>query len=187
MNLRAVAFLLGGVLLVLAVFLLLPAGVGMFYGEHDVALGFLESAGIVVFFGLLLAVLFRGTRTGRDGRQDYFRREGLAVVGLSWLLVAVAGALPFLLTGALRSPIDAFFEAASGFTTTGATVFAGDRIDTLPRALNFWRCLMHWLGGIGIVLVFVLLFPTGGRSLFRSEIPGISREAGRCSACATAP
>lgn len=177
MNLRAVAWLLGCVLLLLAGFMLVPALVAAWYGEERAFQACLTSAILTACFGAVLAYFCRGATVTAEGRADYFRREGLAAVGLSWLIAAVAGALPFLLSGALTSPVDAFFESASGFTTTGSTILTAEGIDGLSRGITFWRSFTHWIGGIGIVLVFVLLFPTGGRSLFRSEVPGISREA----------
>jgi len=82
------------------------------------------------------------------------------------------------MTGTFGSAIDAMSESVSGLTTTGSTVMQGAEIDAMTHAVAFWRSFTHWLGGFGIVMVFVVLFPTGGRSLFRSEVPGISREAG---------
>ena len=177
MNLRAVAWLMGCVLLLLAAFLAVPALVGAWYGERESFVGCLWSAAIAALAGGVLAVWFRGSTFTSDGRTDYFRREGLAAVGFSWILATAVGALPFLLSGAIPSPVDALFESASGFTTTGSTILVPEAIDGLPRAIAFWRSFTHWLGGIGIVLVFVVLFPTGGRSLFRSEVPGVRREA----------
>ncbi len=112
-------------------------------------------------------------------QKEFYRREGLAVVGLSWLVAGIIGALPFVFSDANLGIVDAFFESVSGFTTTGSTILEGSAIDGLERSITFWRSFTHWLGGIGIVLVFVVLFPTGGRSLFRSEVPGVSREAVR--------
>lgn len=179
MNLRAVGWLLGCVLLLLAVFLAVPAAVSWYYDEADAFRGCWITALISALLGWLFVWVNRGSTINADGRVDYFRREGLAVVGLTWLLIAAVGALPFLFSGTLASPIDAFFESASGFTTTGSTILSPEGIDGLPRGIAFWRSFMHWLGGVGIVLVFVVLFPTGGRSLFRSEVPGINREASR--------
>lgn len=179
MNQRAVGWLLGRVLLLLAGFMLVPALVALGYRERGTVQGCLAAALSTALVGGGLVLFFRGSSTTREGRVDYFRREGLAAVGLSWVAAALMGALPFLFSGAMTSPADAFFESASGFTTTGASILSGDQIEQLPKGIVFWRAFTHWLGGIGIVIVFVLLFPAGGRSLFRSEVSGISREAAR--------
>lgn len=168
--------------MILAAFLLVPAGVAGIYGEGEGVKAFLLSALVSGTVGGLLVWWNRGSRLTPEGRPDYFRREGLAVVGLSWIVAGVLGALPYLFTGLVASPIDAVFEAVSGFTTTGSTILPAADIDLFHssmKGLGFWRSFTHWLGGFGIVMVFVVLFPTGGRSLFRSEIPGIAREAGR--------
>ncbi len=177
MNLRAVAWLLGCVLLLLAAFVLVPGLVGAWYGERETFFGCLYASILTAVVGGVLAFRYQGSTFNTEGRTDYFRREGLAAVGLSWVLAAVVGALPFVFSGAIPSPVDAFFESASGFTTTGSTILVPEAIDNMPKGMAFWRSFTHWLGGIGIVLVFVVLFPTGGRSLFRSEVPGVSREA----------
>ncbi|MCZ6597771.1 MAG: TrkH family potassium uptake protein [Planctomycetota bacterium] len=177
MNLKAVAWLMGCVLLLLAGFMLVPALVGAYYGEKESFYGCLYSALITAGIGAFLAFRYQGSTLLADGRADYFRREGLAAVGISWLLSGVVGAMPFLFSGAIQSPVDALFESVSGFTTTGSTILVAEQLDGLPKGIAFWRSFTHWIGGIGIVLVFVVLFPTGGRSLFRSEVPGISREA----------
>ena len=179
MNTRAVGWLTGCVILLLAAFMLVPALVGAWYREEAVFEGCLFAALTSAAVGGLLAFLCRGSTVTKEGRPDYFRREGLAAVGLAWLAAAIFGALPFLFSGSLGSFADAFFEASSGFTTTGSSILTPEQIDVLPRGINFWRAFTHWLGGIGIIIVFVLLFPAGGRSLFRSEVSGISREAAR--------
>ncbi len=177
MNLRAVGWLLGCVSLLLGAFLLVPALLGVLFEERQAAVACSLTALFAAVMGGLLVWWNRGSITTAEGHLDYFRREGLAVVGVSWLLAAAIGAMPFALSGVIPSPVDALFESASGFTTTGSTVLDAESIDGMPRTIAFWRSFTHWLGGIGIVLVFVLLFPTGGRSLFRSEVPGIAREA----------
>ena len=135
---------------------------------------------LLALFGLFFVWEIRHDRNLSEMRQkEFYRREGLAVVGLSWSVAGLIGALPFIFSKAGLDPIDAFFESVSGFTTTGSTILSAEGIDTLQRSITFWRSFTHWLGGIGIVLVFVVLFPTGGRSLFRSEVPGVSREAVR--------
>lgn len=177
MNLRAIVWLLGCVALLMAAFLALPALLALALGDAQSARAFALSSAGSAAVGALLWWRFRGSIRTRDGRVDFHRREGLATVGLVWLVCTALGALPFVVSGFMRSPVDALFESASGFTTTGASILSPARIDQLPAALAFWRALTHWVGGIGIVLVFVVLFPVGGRSLFRSEVVGVSREA----------
>jgi trk system potassium uptake protein TrkH len=159
--------------MLLAVTLLVPAAVSLWYEEGRTARGFAISAGLVGVLGLGLAAVNRGSLRAQDGRPAFFRREAIAVVVLAWIVASVTGALPFLLCEPFPSPVDALFESTSGFTTTGASIFDGATIDALPRGIVFWRSLSHWIGGIGIVLVFVSLMPAGGRSLFLTE--GISR------------
>ena len=178
MNLRAVGRLLGIVLLLMAGFLLVPVLVAIIAGEERAGWAFFMSSVVSALTGFGMAWMNKGSAYSKEGRPDYFRREGLAVVGLAWLIGSVAGALPYLFGGTFDSFVDAFFESASGLSTTGSTVMSPEGIDGMPKAIAFWRSFTHWLGGFGIVMVFVVLFPTGGRSLFRSEIPGISREAG---------
>jgi len=114
----------------------------------------------------------------RRVKGEIHRREGFAIVTLSWAMAALAGAVPFYLYPGDAFPtfLDAYFEAMSGFTTTGASVLAD--IEALPRGLLFWRSLTHWLGGMGIIVLFVAVLPflgVGGRQLFRSEVPGVDK------------
>ncbi len=127
------------------------------------------SGGVALLGGWLVE---RAARTERDIGP----REGFFVVALAWLLVAGLGALPFILLGVLR-PIDAYFEAMSGFTTTGATVIA--HVEGLPQALLLWRALTQWLGGMGIIVLAVALLPklgVGGSQLMDVEAPGPTLE-----------
>nr|WP_255216451.1 potassium transporter TrkG [Pseudenhygromyxa sp. WMMC2535] len=115
----------------------------------------------------------------QDSREEepLHRKDAIGVVVLIWCVMGIFGALPFMLEGALLDPAAAIFEAVSGFTTTGATVI-GD-IEGLSRATNLWRCEMHWVGGMGIVVLFVAVFPqlgVGAKQLFRNEVPGPTSE-----------
>jgi trk system potassium uptake protein TrkH len=107
-------------------------------------------------------------------------REGLMVVGFIYVLLSLFGALPFTLSGTLHSYTDATFEAASGFTTTGATILGGETasgiqnpaIEDVPKSLLFWRSLSHWLGGMGIIVLSIAILPLlnlGGMKLFSAE------------------
>ena len=158
MNTRAVLFLLGCVGLIMAAFLLVPVGVSLAFGAVPEAGAFALSSLTSAVLSGALAWRYRGA-TERDGRLNFFRREGLAAVGLCWILGALLGALPFAYTGFL-DPVDAVFESASGLTTTGSTILTGAHFELLPEypGLAFWRSFTHWIGGVGIVLVFVVLF-----------------------------
>ena len=108
----------------------------------------------------------------RGGRSGSGAREGYLVVALTWVVVAGVGALPYLLSGdpQLDRPLDAYFEAMSGFTTTGATVLTD--IDDLPRGLLIWRQLTQWFGGMGIIVLAIAILPrlrVGGRQLIESR------------------
>lgn len=177
MNLHAVGYMLGVILLLLAGFLLAPAALAFALDEWGELRAFLLAAAVSALLGLVLAIWNRGSTITDEGKPDYFRREGLAVSGLAWFVAALIGALPYLFSGTMTSVADAFFESASGFTTTGSTVLSAEGIDGLASSIAFWRSFTQWIGGFGIVMVFVVLFPTGGRSLFRSEVPGVAREA----------
>jgi trk system potassium uptake protein TrkH len=167
MNLRQVSRLLGVLVAVLGVVMLVPAAVSLWYGELDSAIAIGGASGIVLAVGL--ACFF----VGRRSRGDLHRREALLTVALSWFAASALGALPYLLDGAFHSFVDAFFETASGLTTTGSTVMTD--IERNSRGILLWRSLTHWMGGMGIVVLFVAIFPelgVGGKHLFRSEVPG---------------
>ncbi|GAB4310585.1 MAG: TrkH family potassium uptake protein [Candidatus Sumerlaeia bacterium] len=115
---------------------------------------------------------------GRLRRQEVYRREALAIVGVSWLLAAAFGALPFMLTGSVSGFVDGFFEAMSGFTTTGSTILTD--IEAVPKSVLWWRSFTHWLGGMGIVVLFLAILPilgAGGKHLYKNEVPGLIEDA----------
>ena len=150
---------------------LIPAAVAVGYREP--AHPFLLAGAITFAFGMLLE-----RTTGRKERVG--AREAFLVVGLTWLVAAGFGALPYLLSGEpqLRNPLNAYFEAMSGFTTTGATMLTD--IDALPRSLLLWRQLTQWLGGMGIIVLALAVLPrlrVGGRQLLEHELPGPELES----------
>ncbi|MEM9290783.1 MAG: TrkH family potassium uptake protein [Acidobacteriota bacterium] len=171
MNYRAALRFLGRLLLILAGAQLAPWVTCLFYGEGRSAWAFVVSAGIAALSGAVLMLIGRGAR-------ELYRREGILIVVGGWFLASIFGALPYLLTGALSSPVDALFESASGFTTTGATVLTD--IAGQDRGLLFWRSFTQWLGGMGIIVLFVALLPEvgpGTRFLYKLEVPGPTAEA----------
>ena len=169
MRLRHLVHVVGLLLVALSAALLVTAGVAALYGDGDAWAFAVTAVGSAGLGGLM----FRLTELERDLSV----REGYAVVALAWISVAAVGAVPFLLTGVLQSPVTAFFESVSGFTTTGATVFA--EIDGLPHGILFWRNLIQWLGGMGIIVLGVAILPflgVGGMQLFQAEVPGPTPE-----------
>jgi len=165
MNLRAILYILGSLLIFLAVCMLLPVIVSLIYGEDDF-LALLLSAAFAAILGL---ILYFTCKVDHELRV----REGFALVTLGWLLFALIGAIPFVLSGYIPSYSDAFFETMSGFTTTGATILSD--IEILPHGLLFWRSFTHWLGGMGIILLSLAILPllgVGGMQLYKAEVPG---------------
>ena len=133
---------------------------------------------VTILSALLLGCIGRWTfPTSSKDFEQMNAKDGLAVVGLTWIVLSGIGALPLWLSSAVGSFTDAYFETASGFTTTGASILTD--IESLPRGILFWRSLTHWLGGMGIVVLFVALLPSLGYNayqLYRAEAPGMTAE-----------
>jgi len=140
----------------------------------DEQLAFAVAIVLSVLAGILARRLGRGAHAKEVGIRD-----GFAVVSLAWAILSIFGALPFFLSGypELRSFTDSYFETISGLTTTGSSILTN--VEGLPRGLLFWRSLTHWLGGMGIVVLAVAIFPAlgiGGYQLYRAESPGPTKE-----------
>jgi len=133
---------------------------------------------LTILIALLLGCVGRWIFSGSARNfENMNAKDGLAVVGLAWIVLSGIGALPIFFSGLVPSFTDAFFEAASGFTTTGASILTD--IEILPRGIVFWRSMTHWLGGMGIVVLFVALLPSLGYNayhLYRAEAPGVTAE-----------
>ena len=144
---------------------------------------------MVVSFGCSMAIGSGLYVLGRQERGSILRKEALAVVGMGWCLAGVLGALPYLFAGVETAPglrmgmVDALFESFSGFTTTGASVLTELEDPALvPRCVLFWRSFTHWLGGMGIIVLFVAILGqlgAGGKAMMRREVPGPIAEAVR--------
>ena len=168
--------LFGVLLLIEAAALLVTAGVASYYhrvlGEADFD-EFLITAALTGSVGLLLYHI------GRNNKKTLQIRDTFMVVALSWVLFSLFGMLPFLMYGTVDNVTDAFFETMSGFSTTGATIL--NNIDYQPHGILFWRCLMQWLGGLGVVVFTLAFIPSVAKgskkmSLFAAEAPGLSVE-----------
>ncbi len=176
-DLGAVFFFVGVVVVSFGVAMLLPALLDLIDGNQDFKV-FLTSAGISVFAGLSLALACRG------GRYNMGTREVTLAVPATWLFAAVVAALPFMFSRFGLSFVDAVFETMSGLTATGSTVVVG--LDGAPRGLLLWRFLLIWMGGFGVVTLMVLVLPflrIGGQQLFTIDL---SAQAGKVLPRATA-
>ena len=167
MNYRTVFHNLGNILIIESLFLLLPVLVAVLYRE-TAGFAFAVTAAVTFFTGMLLTHL--------NSNPDRLRaREGFVIVGLSWIIMSLTGAVPFLLTGEIPGIADALFESVSGFTTTGATVVPD--VEKLSRCVLFWRSLMHWIGGMGVLVFMLAILPLKGGNtvhLLRAESSGPS-------------
>ena len=166
MNYAIVFRLLSYILLCESALLMLPAATSAIYGEWSVLGVFLITAALCVVFGLLL-------RLAKPTSKVFYMREGFATTALSWIVISIMGAVPFVLTGCIPDPIDALFETVSGFTTTGASILPA--VEGLPRGILLWRSFTHWIGGMGVLVFLLTLLPlTGGShvNLMKAESPG---------------
>ena len=111
----------------------------------------------------------------KNHQKEVKKREGYLIVTMGWLIVTASGTMPYLVTGAIPSVTNIFFETISGYTTTGASIL--NDVESLPQGLLFWRSTTHWLGGMGIIVLAIAILPLlgiGGMQLFSAEAPGIS-------------
>ncbi len=166
MNFAMIFIVLGWVACFNAVFMLLPAFVGIIYQEFA-GFAFLNTSIISLIIGIALLILIK------PKKKTLYSREGFVIVSLSWIVMSILGALPLYMSGAIPNFIDALFESVSGFTTTGASVVPS--VEDLPNCCIFWRSFTHWIGGMG-VLVFIMAFlplsGAGNMNLMKAESPG---------------
>ena len=168
MRLPVVVHVVGLLVRLFSAAFLAPLAVALLFGERGDALGFAVTAAVTFAAGHLM-------RRVAEEPSDMTRVEGMAIVAGTWLLVAAAGAIPYVWAG--LPPIDALFESMSGLTTTGATMFQD--FSQYGRGIFFWRSLSQWLGGLGVIALFVAVLPRlaiGGRQLFFAEAAGPTDE-----------
>ncbi|MDO8677344.1 MAG: TrkH family potassium uptake protein [Acidobacteriota bacterium] len=169
MRLSLVVHVCGLLIRVFGLMFLAPLAIALVYREFNDALGFTVSAVVTVTIGQLMRQA--GGISAEQALEGMRRVEGFAVVSASWLLIAGFAGIPYLWVG--LGPIDAMFESMSGLTTTGATVFRD--FSQYGRGIFFWRSMSQWLGGMGVIALFVAVLPRlaiGGRELFFAEAPG---------------
>ena len=167
-RLASVLHILGLVILIIAGLMLIPLGVSCLFAD-GAQLAFAVSSAIALGIGLPMAL---GTRSQARNR-DLQVRDGFLLAALIWMVTPAVATLPLLWQIPGLSFTDAYFEAVSGLTATGATVLT--KLDVMPISINFWRTFMHWIGGMGVVVLTVAVLPllgVGGSQAFKAETPG---------------
>lgn len=165
LHFKAIGKIMGALLFLLGSLMLPAAGISWIYREDSSPI--MISAAISLLIGLILFFSF--------SKQDQLirKREGYLIVALSWVLMTLFGMIPFIISKEVTTTADALFETVSGLTTTGATILTD--IESMPKGLLFWRSMTHWIGGLGIIVLTVAIFPLlgiGGIELFVAESPG---------------
>lgn len=157
---------IGKIIIIIGIAMLTSVFWAFYYGENIVWKLIIVSL-FTVLTGLLLSSIFKHN-------QSLNYREGMAIVSLGWIIASLFGSLPYVISGHVFSYADAVFETVSGFSTTGATIFTD--VEVLPKSILFWRSLTQWLGGMGIMVLFVaIIVGMGARAnqIFRTEIPDL--------------
>lgn len=170
-NYRAVTRLLAYLMLFEAMFMLVPLVVSLYYGESD------YFAFAVAALITLLSSVFVSSGV-RSGCRDLGKREGYLLTSLVWVVFSAFGMIPFMVGSTSMGFSDAFCETMSGFTTTGCSVLAD--VESLSHGIHIWRCLMQWIGGLGIMIFTLAVLPmlnsSGGMQMMNAELPGITKE-----------
>ena len=165
MNKSIIRFILCRVMQFEGIFLLLPCMVSLFYKERQ-GLVFLVLAVTVFALGTLGALI-------KPKSNVFYAREGFVTVSLSWIVLSLIGALPFVLTNEIPNYVDAFFETVSGFTTTGGSILTD--VEAMSQTTMFWRCFTNWIGGMGVLVFIMAILPLSGSynmHLMRAESTG---------------
>ncbi len=175
MHVKTILNILGAMLALTGFTMMVPSLIAWSYNEPDLV-GHLQSMGICMGIGIPVWLFTRKSRSLNN-------KDGFAIVTLAWLLIALAGAMPFYLSGAIPNFTDAWFESMSGVTTTGASIIGNPNtlphlpngIESLTHGVLYWRSFIQWIGGMGIIVFTIAILPllgAGGVQLFKAEVPG---------------
>ena len=165
MNYSMIFFIIGWVFIIEAALMAPSALVAVLYSERSIW-AFAAAIGLCLLLGVPLV-------RKQPANKVFYAKEGCVTVALSWIVMSLMGALPFVFSGVIPSIVDAMFETVSGFTTTGASILKD--VEVLPRCMLFWRSFTHWIGGMGVLVFLLSLLPlTGGShvNLMKAESPG---------------
>lgn len=166
MKTQLILRILGKLMLAYAIFMAVPLVWALLYKETDAFSGLALSVGLTALTGSIMTVF------GSD-RSNITAREGFLIVAGAWVLTSCFGGLPYVFTGAAPTYLDALFETVSGLTTTGASIITD--LEVLPSSILLWRSMTHWIGGMGIIVLFLVFLPNlgmGAVNLFKAEVPG---------------
>ena len=167
MNYLIIAYIMGWVLNFEGAFMLLPAVTALIYGEKE-GYAFLACSVLSFIIGGLITLK-------KPTNKRFYAREGFVICSLTWIVISLVGAIPFVLTGVLPNYIDALFEIVSGLTTTGSSVITD--LTPIPHCVLIWRSFSHWIGGMGVLVFILAILPLFGgvdMHLMRAESPGPS-------------
>ena len=167
MNYSIIIYIIGMILEIEAVFMVLPVVTALIYQEIS-GVAFLITIVLCLAIGIPLT-------WKKPTRKAFYTKEGFVTVALSWIVLSIMGAIPFVLSHSIPNPVDALFETVSGFTTTGASILSN--VEALPHCMLIWRSFTHWIGGMGVLVFILSLLPlTGGyhMNLMKAESPGPS-------------
>ena len=165
-NFRIISKIIGSLLFIEALFMSCCAALAFYYHEED-QIAFLMSL-LITFGSGFLFLLF-----GRNSNNSLSRKDAYLLVTATWIIFSFFGMFPFLIHGSITNLTDAYFETMSGFTTTGASII--DDVEVLPHGILFWRSLMQWIGGLGIVFFTIAILPSlvgGSVKVFAAEATG---------------
>lgn len=166
LNYKIIIHIMGLLLAVNGGFMLLSSIISVVY-KDGVLVPMLLSSGLILVLGVLVMLLTK------SHKKELQKREGYIIVTFGWIIMSLAGCVPYLLTGAIPDFTDAFFETMSGYSTTGASILSD--IESVPKSVLFWRSTTHWIGGMGIIVLAIAILPLlgiGGMQLFAAEAPG---------------
>lgn len=167
MNKRSIIYILGWVLIVEAVAMQIGTVTSLIYGEKE-AIYFVATGVVCAILGVL------AVKVKKPKNMVLYQKAGFAATALSWILLSLAGCMPFWLSGEIPHFIDAFYETVSGFTTTGSTIL--NDVEALSKGMLMWRSFLHWLGGMGVIVFLLAIIPKlGGQQnifLMKAESPG---------------
>ena len=170
MNYAMIRYIIGWILNFEAAFMSPSFVVGLIYREKSVWAIFATML-LCLVIGVPMVLL------KRPKQAVFYAKDGFVSVGLSWVVLSVMGALPFVISGSIPHPVDALFETVSGFTTTGSSILSD--VEALPKCMLFWRSFTHWVGGMGVLVFMLTILPMSGgyhMNLMRAESPGPSVE-----------